>query len=73
MTGETPASYSIHTRELRGGPVLEVYFRHQGKQVAALLRRERTTCQRPWRPLDPPLESTLLAPNHTVDSRMTLI
>jgi hypothetical protein len=33
MTAETQASYSIHTRELRSGPVLEVYFRHHGKQV----------------------------------------
>ncbi len=33
MTAETQASYSIHTRELRSGPVLEVYFRHHGRQV----------------------------------------
>jgi hypothetical protein len=29
----TLPSYSIHTRELRGGPILEVYFRHRGRQV----------------------------------------
>jgi len=33
MTAETQASYSIHTCELRSGPVLEVYFRHHGRQV----------------------------------------
>jgi hypothetical protein len=33
MTAKTLPSYSIHTRELRSGPVLEVYFRHHGKQV----------------------------------------
>jgi integrase len=33
MTGKTLASYSIHTRQLRSGPVLEVYFRHHAKQV----------------------------------------
>jgi integrase len=33
MTAKTLASYSIHTRELRSGPVLEVYFRHHGRQV----------------------------------------
>ncbi len=33
MTAQTLPTYSIQTRELRSGPVLEVYFRHGGRQV----------------------------------------